>query len=116
MYCPKCGAENLDEAKFCGKCGFVMPAPGSQAASYQPTPTYAAAPAPAPGQSVSQGLKVGISIASVFIPLIGIIMGIIFVVDANPEKKATGKLWLIVSGIMMVVWCMLFAAGGGGGY
>lgn len=24
MYCPKCGKENSDSAKFCGKCGFAL--------------------------------------------------------------------------------------------
>jgi len=22
MYCPKCGTENLDNARFCKKCGY----------------------------------------------------------------------------------------------
>ena len=27
MFCPKCGYKNPDDARFCGKCGEMLPAP-----------------------------------------------------------------------------------------
>lgn len=47
--------------------------------------------------AVSDGMKIGIAILSFFVPLVGIIMGIMFMTDDNPEKKAAGKLWLYVA-------------------
>jgi uncharacterized membrane protein YvbJ len=102
MRCPNCGHENPVEAKFCGKCANPMQsADSSRVAS-------ASAGGVANAGEVSQGLKVGIIVASIFIPLLGIIMGFIFMNDANPAKKAVGKTWLKVGvGIMIfyfIVW------------
>ena len=47
--------------------------------------------------AVSDGMRIGIAILSFFVPLVGIIMGIMFMTDDNPEKKAAGKLWLYVA-------------------
>ena len=79
MLCSKCGHHNVVEAKFCAKCGTVLQ-----------TPDLASGTNPA----VTDGLKWGIVIGAVIIPLIGIIMGVIFLNDTNPEKKAVGKLWI----------------------
>jgi drug/metabolite transporter (DMT)-like permease len=56
-----------------------------------------------PQSPVSDGMKIGIAILSFFIPIVGIIMGLIYMNDAHPDKKAAGKLWLIVGGIMIVL-------------
>lgn len=94
MQCPKCGFENPPQAKFCGKCGEPMKAP-------EP------APAPPPGgEAVSQGMKTGIIIGSIFIPLLGIIMGAIYMNDPNPEKKKVGRLWLYVSLGIIALECI----------
>lgn len=103
MYCPKCGQQNPDEAKFCGKCGAAV----SIAATAPPL-----APAPAAGTAnatgaVSQGMKIGMIVASIIVPLVGIIVGLVFLFDANPEKKAAGKLWLIISGCAAVLWMLI---------
>jgi hypothetical protein len=55
--------------------------------------------------TISNGLKYGVAIGSVFMPLLGIIMGIISMTDKDPEKQAAGKLWLGVGGGMMAVSC-----------
>jgi hypothetical protein len=69
-------------------------------------------PGPTAGQpAVSSGLKMGIGIASVFVPLLGLIMGIVYMVDANPEKKAAGKLWLMLACAGMVMYCMIGVLG-----
>jgi hypothetical protein len=54
-------------------------------------------------EQVSDGLKIGVIIGTLFIPLLGIIMGIIFMQDTNPNKKAVGKTWLYVGLGMMAL-------------
>jgi hypothetical protein len=95
MLCAKCGFDNPAEAKFCGRCGETMRAPVPQ-------------PPPPGGEAVSQGLKVGIIIGSVFIPLLGIIMGAIYMNDPNPEKKKVGRLWLYVGIGVFALECICF--------
>ncbi len=45
--------------------------------------------------AVSGGMKIGIAILTFFIPLVGLIMGLIFINDSDPSKQDAGKLWLI---------------------
>lgn len=97
MKCPKCGFDNPPEAKFCGKCGEPLAAP---------TP---APPMPPPaGEAVSQGMKTGIVVGSIFVPLLGIIMGAIYMNDPNPEKKKVGRLWLYVGIGVFALECFCF--------
>lgn len=49
MQCPKCTVELLPNARFCGSCGYSLPAPEKQSA-VPPSPAPAAAP-PQQGQS-----------------------------------------------------------------
>jgi hypothetical protein len=110
MKCPRCEHENLPQAKFCAKCGAELPS----AAPVPPTPTT---------NAVSKELKIGIIVGTVFIPLLGIIMGVIYMNDPNPEKKAVGRLWLYVGIGMIALGCLCYAimialgaAGGVGQY
>jgi uncharacterized membrane protein YvbJ len=99
VYCPKCGQANPDEAKFCGKCGAAMtPAPAFSSAGHGATDALA----------VNPTLKNGVLVGSLFLPIVGIVMGIVYLLDANAEKKATGKLWLIVSVIAGLVWALVW--------
>ena len=67
----------------------------------QPLPVAATPPA------VSTGLKVGICAISFFVPLLGLIMGIIYWRNANPAKKSAGKLWTIFGIAMTVFWVLV---------
>lgn len=101
MRCQNCGHENPAEAKFCGKCA----SPTQATASSKGPASVAVA---AGGGEVSQGLKIGIIVASIFIPLLGIIMGFIFLNDPNPSKKAVGKTWLKVGGGIMIFYFIVW--------
>ena len=99
MRCPKCEQENPAEARFCGKCATRLPSADTS------VPLRSVGPA-SPGAEVGQGLKVGVIIGSVVIPLLGIIMGLIYMNDPSPAKKAVGKLWLYVGVGTVALWCV----------
>ena len=105
MYCPKCGQQNPDEAQFCGNCGENLPTTASPSSSNTPRSTPSASTGS--GGAVSNEMKWGVAIASVFIPLIGIIMGAIYMADANVEKKSAGRQWLFVGIGAGVSWCVI---------
>jgi uncharacterized membrane protein YvbJ len=103
MLCPKCNQENPDDAKFCGNCGATFGAP-------RRSPTSAPARQSSDdGEPVSSNLNIGVIIGTIFIPLLGIIMGAIFMQDPNPKKKAAGKLWLQIGIGWAIVSCLLAA-------
>jgi len=105
MKCPQCQSENAAEAKFCGKCGAALtstPLPPPP----PPPPLEPLSPQPA----VPDGLKIGIIIGSVIFPLLGIVMGLIYMNDPNPEKKKVGKLWLMVGAGAFALGCICYFA------
>jgi hypothetical protein len=104
MFCPKCGQQNPDEAKFCGKCGAaVSVAPASQS-------THAVPETAKDTGVITPGMKNGMIAASIILPIVGIVVGIIYMLDANPQKKEAGKLWLIIGIVAGVIWTVLFGA------
>ena len=98
MRCPNCGQDNPPEAKFCGKCATRL---GPPAPPHTPDSVV-----PATTGEVPQGLKIGVIAGSILIPLLGIIMGLIYMNDANPAKKAVGKTWLWVGVGAIAFWCV----------
>jgi zinc-ribbon domain len=104
MRCPNCGQENPAEAKFCGKCAARLAAD---------LPTSSGPVVPAASGGVSQGMKVGIIIGSIVIPLLGMIMGLIYMNDPSPAKKAVGKTWLFVGIGAVAFWCVCSMIAGG---
>lgn len=100
--CPSCGFENTDEDRFCAQCGNTLVAPQPEPVPSSLAEPGAGAPAPVRSGQVDPTLKVIILIGTLLVPLLGIIMGAIYLGDPSPEKKAVGKLWLGV-GIGMAV-------------
>lgn len=108
MFCPSCSHKNVDEAKFCAKCGAPLRVPPAPPPAPPAQPAPPAPPVPPPGTAaVSGGMKWGITVGSVLFPLLGIVMGIIYMRDANPDKKAVGKLWLGVGIVLMLLYVIL---------
>jgi hypothetical protein len=99
MRCAKCGHENPAEAKFCGRCA-------TRLAPAEPSIPVAPTGHPSSAGDVSQGLKIGIILGTLFIPLLGIIMGIVYMKDPSPAKKQAGKLWLWTGIGVMAVYCI----------
>ena len=96
MKCPKCSHENLAQAQFCAACGEPL-----NVAPAGPNPDAAG------GSPISKEMKVGILIGTIFVPLLGIIMGAIYMSDPNPAKKEVGRLWLMVGIGVMVLSCVI---------
>ena len=87
------------------------PAPVQTPLYHSPPVATQPAPTPAPaGGVVSGGLKVGICLLGLFVAIVPIIMGIIYMMDANPEKKSAGKLWLWVGIGEFVFSCLIWSA------
>jgi uncharacterized membrane protein YvbJ len=99
MFCTKCGKQIPDDSVFCPECGAAIRS--------EQSPVIAAAR----GGDVSSGMNVGIIAASIFVPLVGIIMGIIYMRDANPSKQKAGKVWLIVGIVALIIWAIVAAEG-----
>ena len=59
---------------------------------------------------MSGGQKALFYILSILIPIVGIIVGIIWMNDENPEKKAVGKNCLIIAIVVMVLSCICWFA------
>jgi len=55
---------------------------------------------------MSSGQRVLFYLLSFFIPLVGIILGIVWMNDQDLEKKAVGKTCLIVAIIPIVLYCI----------
>jgi hypothetical protein len=85
MFCPECGTENPENAKFCGNCRHPL-----SASTKDPSRNHIDDVVEIDnGQpAVPDGMKYGILAASIFIPFIGLIMGIIYLAqNESGEKK-----------------------------
>lgn len=105
MFCPECGTENPDNARFCGNCRHPLASTSGTTGSHQTDPVIEIDADPV---TVSDGMKYGILFATLFIPFIGLIMGIIYLVQGESEaKKDVGKLWLYGSIAIMVFYLII---------
>ena len=59
---------------------------------------------------MSGGQKALFYILSILIPVVGIVLGIIWMNDQDPEKKAVGKNCLIIAIVVMVLSCICWFA------
>lgn len=108
--CPNCKHQNPDEAKFCGKCGKPLLVEQETRTYSKPDSSFATG---APRETVSQGLNIAIILVTLVVPIVGIIMGIIYMNDSNPAKKSAGKTWLWVGVGAGVFWCIFSLATSG---
>ncbi|HEX9909032.1 MAG TPA: hypothetical protein VGB78_11320 [Thermoplasmata archaeon] len=93
--CVSCGRALAWDANVCPYCGHDF----RQAAAAQPV------------EHVSTLVKIIVYLVSFFIPIIGIILGVVFYVNANPEYKQVGKMCLILAMVAVLIAIVCFAAG-----
>ncbi len=60
--------------------------------------------------TVSGGLKALFIILAIIVPIVGVILGIIWLTKKTPEEKALGKLTLIIAIIMWILGCICWFA------
>ena len=96
--CPSCGHQNPDDAKFCEKCGTAI------SGNIQQPPS---------GTGTQGGASIGLGILSFVIPLVGIILGISYMNDSDPSKKAAGKTYLYLGLGGIALGCLVGLLSGG---
>lgn len=107
MLCPKCGTENSDEAEHCKNCGARLVKDGEEtpqveSAVHQRIVGIDLKPKVPEKSGVSNGLYIGVMIATIIFPIIGVIMGFTYMRKDHPSAKKAGKNWLIVGAVMIL--------------
>ena len=102
-FCPSCGEELADNAKFCKNCGTNIET--KETAKDQPTAsTYEV-------QTVENDHKIAIIlgyVCAILIPIIGLIFGIYLVTRNDSEKaKFHGKIVIAVSVVIWIISYMI---------
>ena len=103
-FCPSCGEELVDNAKFCKNCGMNLETQETQQTSnvQQTTQTYEV-------PKVENDHKLAIIagyVMAILIPIIGLIIGIYLMTRKDSEKAPFhGKLIL---GLAVVIWFISF--------
>jgi uncharacterized membrane protein YvbJ len=111
MFCARCGSENPDDARYCGGCGAALDEPETRRGTEAPVVqvanlTTGAEPVPA-------GLKWGVLVVSVLIPIVGVGMGLYYWIKRDsPAKAAVGRLWFFVAIGLAVLYGLLAGEGG----
>ncbi len=93
MFCPKCGAQNDDNATFCGECGASL----AKAPQPQPAPAPQAAPAaapfnPAPAGNKKPGMLNVKLIAIVAVAVVALIIAAVVIIPNALNGGDAGKL------------------------
>jgi hypothetical protein len=97
-HCLACGKSYPSEYSFCPYCGtYPSAGPSQPPAPYQPYPTYQKEPLGA--------IKYVAYIVAFLIPIIGVIWGIIWLLDKDQEKKNAGKITLVIA---LLGWLLNF--------
>lgn len=129
MQCPKCKIENTDQNEICSNCSENLMGTSEQLNVTSERTTEAGEQAvetkaesrpvthqritgidlrPKSSKSgdknaVTNGLYIGVMIATVIFPIIGVIMGFTYMRKDHPTAKKAGKSWLVVGSIMILV-------------
>lgn len=103
MFCTKCGKEVPSDAKVCPNCGAVVE-------EVNETPVVEAKPVEAPKKSkvlvLSIVLSVVGSVVSLFIPIIGYVLGAITIgsgVDAKKKNDPSATVAIILGVVCIVI-------------
>lgn|SRR5690554_4627535 len=117
-YCSNCGTASEEGAKFCANCGTSLQRTqeDNREAYYSTQVNEDDYSSTNNQQPISGGIKALLYISTVFITLIGIIAGIIYMNDPMEEKRKFGKgllifgiVWTILAFILPIIAFILFA-------
>ncbi|MCR1899547.1 zinc ribbon domain-containing protein [Irregularibacter muris] len=106
-YCKNCGAATEDKANFCSSCGVALhnKPPVNE---YRPPVHEYHSPMPSDySEPMSTGLKVLFYLLTIAMPLVGIIIGLIYLNDPMEEKKRFGKGLLIFTVVWGIIWLIV---------
>ena len=96
--CRECGAELIDDARFCKNCGASVSYYASQ--PEHPQQTYVP---PIDEESYNKHLAAGI-VASAFMPLAGYLMTVYLYTRKSQKAKNNAKIVLVAAIFFTVIW------------
>lgn len=124
-YCPHCGAQQEDAARFCSDCGSAFPAAQpayNQQAYNQPTynqPTYGQQPYARPSAPAEKPAgRTLYAVIGFFFPLVGFILWLLLKGDREGDARKAGKGALIsvilgaILSIALIILTVVFTAKG----
>jgi hypothetical protein len=95
MRCRHCGNENASMNRFCAYCGSAF--------------SEDLTAAPRDRQVVSRSVMWAGFAISVVLPVVGVIIGVAYLLDGADAKVAAGRLWLITGLCSSVVFALVLA-------
>ena len=100
-YCTHCGNQVLDEAVLCPKCGCAFDTKKNIENTEQQKPV-----------DMKTSLGVVYILNAIFLPLVGLIFGIILLCQSNKTQKfkTIAILTIVLSVIFAIIWCGVFIA------
>lgn len=117
MLCPKCGMENTEQAEYCINCGASLKEEVSveQLSNRETEPVYPritnvdmqSGVSTQAKPVVSGTLNLIIISASLFFPIIGIIMGFTYLRKTDPAARKAGKTWLAFGIVFLLIQIVL---------
>ena len=90
MYCTNCGSKIDDQAVFCPYCGTRVGASAQAQGPYVPPP-YGAPPRQFPGPAPDDAPNGGFLALSLFFPLVGLILYLVWMNQYPQRAKSCGK-------------------------
>lgn len=98
-YCPSCGDQQIDEARFCKSCGAALDGPHINQNTHQEnTQQFMQA-----SEKSHTGLIIAGYVLAILIPLIGVIISVYLMTRDSQKAKRHGKYILIVA---VIVWVL----------
>jgi len=129
MYCPRCGNETKENEVYCGKCGYKLPQKGAAVeqkfclkcgAEMRKEETFCSScgtrigeMGPENATEVKYPHQLATVLGYVFGFLggwLGLVFGIYLLTREHPRAKYHGKIILIVTVVMIVIWMFMWLA------
>lgn len=63
-----------------------------------------------PGAGVPAKIRIGGFILALLLPIVGFIAGRKYLKSDNPEKRQTGRTWVLGAGLGLFPWLLLFCS------